>query len=152
MKYTIKVNGQSHLVDVDSDTPLLWVLREELGLTGTKFGCGIGQCGACTVSLDGEATRSCLLPIEAVGTASIETIEAIATTQAGQAIVSAWERHQVPQCGYCQSGQIVAADAYLRNNPGPLDAATLRAAMTNLCRCGTYEKIETALLDVAARR
>ena len=138
----INVNGQTRRVDVEPDTPLLWVLRDALGLTGTKYGCGIAQCGACSVLVDGQAQRSCVLPVEAVAGARVTTIEAIAQDPVGKRVVDAWVAGDVAQCGYCQSGQVVAATALLKQTPKP-SAEEYAATMTNLCRCGTY-------LDIAA--
>lgn len=140
----LTVNGTTHEVDVDEDTPLLWVIREELGLTGTKYGCGIAQCGACTVLVDGVATRSCVTPASAVEGQQIATIETVEETAIGRRVVEAWVAHQVPQCGYCQSGQVLAATALLSETPQPSDA-DIADAMTNLCRCGTYNKIRAAV-------
>ena len=138
--FSLTVNGRSHTVNVAADTPLLWVLRDNLGLTGTKFGCGIAQCGACTVHLDGEARRSCVTPISAVGTAQVTTIEALSPSR----VQRAWIAEDVPQCGYCQSGQIMAAAALLAKTPQPSDA-DIDDAMTNICRCGTYQRIRAAV-------
>jgi isoquinoline 1-oxidoreductase alpha subunit len=137
------VNGRRRSVDVAADTPLLWVLRDNLGLTGTKFGCGIAQCGACTVHLDGEPTRSCVLPVSAVGTKRITTIEGLSANTTHR-VQKAWIAEDVPQCGYCQSGQIMAAAALLRDKAQPSDA-DIDAAMTNICRCGTYQRIRAAI-------
>ena len=145
MAFTIKVNGTSHTVDVDDDTPLLWVLRDVLGMTGTKFGCGMALCGACTVHLDGSPVRSCITTIDTVGTAAITTIEAIGATPAGANIQKAWLDHEVVQCGYCQSGQIMSASALLASNPHPNDAAIDDAMSGNICRCGTYVRIREAI-------
>ena len=144
MPYAITVNGVAHQVDADEGTPLLWVLREQLGLTGTKFGCGIAQCGACTVHLDGAATRSCSLPIEAVGAQHVTTIEALAPPDRPHPLQAAWIAAQVPQCGYCQSGMIMASAALLARNPHPTDAE-IHADITNICRCGTYPRIRRAI-------
>jgi isoquinoline 1-oxidoreductase subunit alpha len=149
MPTTIKVNGIDRAVDVDGDTPLLWVLRDVLGMTGTKFGCGMAQCGACTVHLDGVATRSCITPIDAIGNSEITTIEAISTTPAGAKIQKAWLDCEVPQCGYCQSGQIMSASALLANNPHPTDADIDDAISGNICRCGTYLRIREAIKQAA---
>jgi aerobic-type carbon monoxide dehydrogenase small subunit (CoxS/CutS family) len=138
--FSLTVNGRSHTVHVAADTPLLWVLRDSLGLTGTKFGCGIAQCGACTVHLDGEATRSCVTPISEVGAAQVTTIEGLSSNRVQQA----WIAEDVPQCGYCQSGQIMAAAALLAAKPQPTDA-DIDGAMTNICRCGTYQRIRSAV-------
>ncbi|WP_267361684.1 MULTISPECIES: (2Fe-2S)-binding protein [unclassified Methylobacterium] len=146
---TLTINGARHDVDVEGDTPLLFVLRDTLGLTGTKYGCGIGQCGACTVILDGQATRSCQIPAESIGDAKITTIEAIGQDAVGKRVVEAWVGVQVPQCGYCQSGQVMAATALLQQNPRPSDG-DIGQAMTNLCRCGTYNAIAAAVRQAAA--
>jgi isoquinoline 1-oxidoreductase subunit alpha len=140
----VSVNGQSHQVDVEPDTPLLWVLRDTIGLTGTKYGCGIGQCGACTVHLGGVATRSCQIPIAAVGNRSVVTIEALAANGKLHPVQQAWLDHDVPQCGYCQSGMIMAVVALLRAKPKPTDAE-IDATITNICRCGTYQRIRAAI-------
>jgi len=144
--FTLTVNGRAHVVNVAADTPLLWVLRDNLGLTGTKFGCGIAQCGACTVHLDGEATRSCVTPISAVGTAKVTTIEGLSpvATAASHRVQKAWVAEDVPQCGYCQSGQIMAAAALLATTPDPTDEQ-IDSTMTNICRCGTYQRIRAAV-------
>jgi isoquinoline 1-oxidoreductase alpha subunit len=145
MAFTIKINGTDHMADVDNDTPLLWVLRDVLGMTGTKFGCGVGLCGACTVQIDGTATRSCITTIDSVGSSAITTIEAIGETPSGKAIQQAWLDLQVVQCGYCQSGQIMSAAALVAGNAHPNDA-DIDAAMTgNVCRCGTYTRIRSAI-------
>lgn len=141
------INDQRHEVDVEPEMPLLWVLRDVLHLTGTKFGCGIAQCGACTVHIDGEPVRSCVLPASAVAGKRITTIEGLAQ-DAAHPVQQAWIKHQVPQCGYCQSGQIMAAVALLEKNPRPTDA-DINAAMSNICRCGTYQRIRDAIHDVA---
>lgn len=145
MSYTIKVNGAEHGVDVDGDTPLLWVLRDVLGMTGTKFGCGLALCGACTVHLNGVATRSCVTPVDSVGNAAITTIEAIGTTASGRKIQRAWLDLEVVQCGYCQSGQIMSASALLATNPHPSDSEIDDAMSGNICRCGTYVRIREAI-------
>ncbi|GLS33520.1 isoquinoline 1-oxidoreductase, alpha subunit [Mesorhizobium albiziae] len=150
MTFTIKVNGQTHNVDVDDDTPLLWVLRDVLGMTGTKFGCGLALCGACTVHVDGVATRSCVTPIDSVGTSAITTIEAIGTTSAGARIQKAWLDQEVVQCGYCQSGQIMSAVELLANNSNPSDSDIDDAMSGNICRCGTYIRIREAIKHAAA--
>jgi isoquinoline 1-oxidoreductase alpha subunit len=147
--YTIKVNTVDHTVDVDGDTPLLWVLRDVLGMTGTKFGCGKALCGACTVLVDGDATRSCITAIDGVGTAAITTIEAIGDTPSGKKIQKAWLDLEVVQCGYCQSGQIVSASALLASNPNPSDADIDDAMAGNICRCGTYIRIREAIKQAA---
>jgi isoquinoline 1-oxidoreductase alpha subunit len=149
MAYTVKVNGMDHVVDVDGDAPLLWVLRDILGLTGTKFGCGMALCGACTVHLDGQPIRSCITPIESVGKAAITTIEAIGDTPTGKTIQDAWLDLEVVQCGYCQSGQIMTASALLASNPHPDDAAIDAAMAGNICRCGTYSRIRAAIKQAA---
>ena len=145
MAIAIKVNGTDRTVDVDGDTPLLWVLRDVLGMTGTKFGCGMALCGACTVHIDGIATRSCITPIDSNGRSAITTIEAIGTTPAGAKIQKAWVDREVPQCGYCQSGQIMSAAALLASNPNPTDADIDDAMSGNICRCGTYLRIREAI-------
>jgi isoquinoline 1-oxidoreductase alpha subunit len=144
---TLKVNGETHSVDVDPQTPLLWVLRDTIGLTGTKYGCGIAACGACTVHLDGQATRSCSVAVGDVGNSAITTIEAI-QGKAAQAVQTAWQNLDVVQCGYCQSGQIMAATALLTENARPTDA-DIDAAMTNICRCATYQRIRAAIHEAA---
>lgn len=143
------VNGSVHQVDAEPDTPLLWVIRENLGLTGTKYGCGVAQCGACTVLLDGKPARSCSIPVEAVGKSPVLTIEAIADDPVGKRVVEAWVAQQVPQCGYCQSGQVMAATALLKRSAKPADVE-IAEAMTNLCRCGTYNAIDAAVRQAAA--
>jgi isoquinoline 1-oxidoreductase subunit alpha len=149
MPTTIKVNGIDRTVDVDGDTPLLWVLRDVLDMTGTKFGCGMALCGACTVHVDGIATRSCITPIDGIGSSEITTIEAIGTTPAGAKIQKAWLDCEVPQCGYCQSGQIMSASALLASNPHPTDADIDDAMSGNICRCGTYLRIREAIKQAA---
>jgi isoquinoline 1-oxidoreductase alpha subunit len=149
MAFTIKVNGTAHDVDVDDDTPLLWVLRDVLGMTGTKFGCGKALCGACTVHIDGAPTRSCITSIDSVGDSAITTIEAIGATAAGASIQRAWLDREVPQCGYCQSGQIMSAAALLAGNPHPTDADINDAMSGNICRCGTYVRIREAIKQAA---
>ncbi|MRU16378.1 (2Fe-2S)-binding protein [Roseovarius sp. A21] len=144
----LNINGTTHEVDVEPDTPLLWVIREEIGLTGTKFGCGIAQCGACTVLVDGQPTRSCVTPAEGLEGAKITTIETVENDPLGKKVVEAWVDHQVPQCGYCQSGQVMAATALLAQTPNPSEA-DIDAAMTNLCRCGTYNKVRAAIRSVS---
>jgi isoquinoline 1-oxidoreductase alpha subunit len=140
----ITVNGKPVEIDVEPDTPLLWVIREELGLTGTKYGCGIAQCGACTVLVDGQPTRSCVTPVDSVVGTTISTIEAVEQDAVGRRVVAAWIDRQVPQCGYCQSGQVLAATALLQQTPNPSED-DIAAAMINLCRCGTYNKIRDAV-------
>jgi isoquinoline 1-oxidoreductase alpha subunit len=149
MATTIRVNGVDRTVDVDGDTPLLWVLRDVLGMTGTKFGCGAALCGACTVHIDGVATRSCVTTIDSVGGSPITTIEAIGETPAGKAVQKAWLDLEVVQCGYCQSGQIMSAAALLAENPGPSDADIDDAMSGNICRCGTYPRIRAAIKQAA---
>jgi isoquinoline 1-oxidoreductase subunit alpha len=145
----LNVNGDRREVDVPPDMPLLWVLRDVLGMTGTKFGCGIAQCGACTVHLEGKPVRSCLLPVSAVGTRAITTIEAIGDTPAGAKVQKAWLAIEVIQCGYCQSGQIMSAAALLASNPQPDDADIDAAMAGNICRCGTYVRIRSAIKRAA---
>ena len=147
--FTLKVNGTVHEVDVEPDTPLLWVLRDELKLTGTKFGCGMAQCGACTAHLDGQPIRSCVTPIEAIGEGEVTTIEGISGPEA-EAVQAAWQELAVPQCGYCQSGQIMTAVALLGEIPSPSDADIDGALVGNLCRCATYQRIRAAV-HAAAR-
>src|SRR6266576_5833776 len=145
MATTIKVNGVNRTVDVDGDTPLLWVLRDVLDLTGTKYGCGIGQCGACTVHANGAAMRSCQMRLDAVGNVSITTIEGIGGTEIGQRVQERWLTLDVPQCGYCQGGQIMAATALLARTARPDDAEIDAAMAGNICRCGCYTRIRTAI-------
>ncbi|EGL54410.1 MAG: (2Fe-2S)-binding protein [Pseudomonadota bacterium] len=147
MKLTI--NGESRQVDVPTDTPILWTLRDVLGMTGTKFGCGKALCGACTVMLDGQPIRSCVTPISAAENKKITTIEAVSEDKVGQAVQEAWQSINVPQCGYCQSGQIVAATALLRDNPNPTDEDIDNAMSGNICRCGTYTRIRAAIKQAA---
>ena len=146
--YSVSVNGTVRQADVDGDTPLLWVLRDTLQLTGTKFGCGVAQCGACTVFLDGRPLRSCTLPVSAVGTRSVTTIEGVAGREA-DAIRKAWVAHDVPQCGYCQSGQVMSATALLQKVPQPTDRDIDLAMSGNICRCATYVRIRAAIKDAA---
>ena len=146
---SFRLNGQAQQVDVPGDTPVLWVLRDTLGMTGTKFGCGIAVCGACTVHIDGEQRRACVTPIESVAGQQITTIEAIGGDRIGLAVQDAWVKHDVVQCGYCQSGQIMAAVALLTTNPKPSDADIDAAMSANLCRCGTYVRIHAAVKDAA---
>lgn len=145
----LTINARRYTVDAEPDTPLLFVLRDSLGLTGTKYGCGIGQCGACTVLLDGAATRSCQIPLDSVGDQAITTIEAIEQDPVGARVVAAWVGIEVPQCGYCQSGQVMAATSLLKQTPKPTEA-DIAGAMTNLCRCGTYNAIAAAVRQAAA--
>jgi isoquinoline 1-oxidoreductase alpha subunit len=145
----LTVNGKTHQVDVPADMPLLWVLRDVIGLTGTKFGCGIAACGACTVHLDGQAIRSCVTPVSGVAGKRITTIEAIGETPPGKKIQDAWVALEVPQCGYCQSGQVMSASALLAKNPNPNDADIDTAMSGNICRCGTYGRIRAAIKQAA---
>ena len=140
----LSINGKSYNVDVESDTPLLWVIRDTVGLTGTKYGCGIAQCGACTVHINGVATRSCQVPVGSVGPKQITTIESLAQNGKLHPVQQAWLDLDVPQCGYCQSGMMMAAADLLKRNPKPTDA-DIDAAMTNICRCGTYQRIRAAI-------
>jgi isoquinoline 1-oxidoreductase alpha subunit len=149
MAYTIEVNGAKRTVDADGDTPLLWVLRDQLDLKGSKFGCGVGLCGACTVHLDGVATRSCSTPLASVGTAAVTTIEAIALSPVGKRLQAAWMELDVPQCGYCQAGQIMAATALLSNTPHLSDDDIDAAMLGNVCRCCTYTRIRAAIKQAA---
>jgi isoquinoline 1-oxidoreductase alpha subunit len=148
----LTINGEPKSVDVPDDMPLLWVLRDVLGMTGTKFGCGIAQCGACTVHLDGKAVRSCVLPVSAVGTRAVTTIEAVGNSSAGARVQKAWLELEVVQCGYCQSGQIMSASALLSKTPDPSDADIDAAMAGNICRCGTYVRIRDAVKRAAADR
>jgi isoquinoline 1-oxidoreductase alpha subunit len=148
---TLNINGASFEVDVDLSTPLLWVLRDHLGMTGTKFGCGIAACGACTVLLDGEPVRACVLPLAAVGDQAITTIEGLAKDGEFHAVQQAWIDHQVPQCGYCQSGMILAASALLERSPHPSDLE-IEQAVTNICRCGTYPRVKKAIKALGDQR
>ena len=149
MAFMLKINGANRSVDVDGDTPLLWVLRDVLGMTGTKFGCGMALCGACTVHIDGTATRSCITPVDSVGKSAITTIEAVDKTSAGAKIQRAWLDLEVVQCGYCQSGQIMSASALLTSNPRPTDSDIDDAMSGNICRCGTYVRIRDAIKQAA---
>jgi isoquinoline 1-oxidoreductase alpha subunit len=148
MAFQVKVNGQSHTVDVEADTPLLWVLRDTIGLTGTKFGCGVAQCGACTVFLDGKPLRSCSYPVSALGASEVTTIEGINGREA-DAVQRAWVARDVPQCGYCQSGQVMSAVALLREMKKPTDRDIDLAMNGNICRCATYVRIRAAIKDAA---
>ncbi|MBO0936538.1 (2Fe-2S)-binding protein [Fibrella sp. HMF5335] len=150
--FNLQINGRSYRADVDPDTPLLWVLRDNLGLVGTKYGCGIAQCGACTVHLNGEATRSCVLPVSAIGKGKVTTIEGLAATAGGgtepgklHPVQQAWNEVDVPQCGYCQAGQIMTAAAFLKRTPKPTTAQIDDAMSGNICRCGTYHRIREAV-------
>ncbi|MEZ5838900.1 MAG: (2Fe-2S)-binding protein [Hyphomicrobiales bacterium] len=146
---SLTINGVRHDLDVEGEMPLLWALRDELGLTGTKFGCGVGACGACTVLVDGEAMRACSTPLEAIAGATVTTIEGLAPGGVLSAVQEAWIAEQVPQCGYCQPGFIVAASRLLSGNPSPSDA-DIDAAIDNICRCGTYDRIRRAIHRAAA--
>jgi isoquinoline 1-oxidoreductase subunit alpha len=149
MAFTLKINGTPHELDVDGDTPLLWVLRDVLGMTGTKFGCGQALCGACTVHLDGQPVRPCQTPVDNVGDSAITTIEAIGQTPQGAALQKAWLELEVVQCGYCQSGQIMSAAALLKETPKPSDDDIDAAMSGNVCRCGTYQRIRAAIKQAA---
>ncbi|MBX3618800.1 MAG: (2Fe-2S)-binding protein [Rhizobacter sp.] len=146
---SLNVNGKTVQVDADPSTPVLWALRDHLQLTGTKFGCGAALCGACTVHLDGEPVRSCVTPISAVGERKVTTIEAVGQDRVGKAVQAAWVKHDVAQCGYCQSGQIMSATALLRSKRRPTDADIDSAMAGNICRCGTYQRIRAAIKDAA---
>lgn len=146
----LRVNGVVHAIDAEPETPLLWVIRDNLAMTGTKYGCGIAQCGACSVMVDGVVTRSCITPLETVAGKAVTTIEAVEADPVGKRVVAAWIAHQVPQCGYCQSGQVMAATSLIKSSAHPSDD-DIEAAMTNLCRCGTYNTIRAAIRDVAGR-
>jgi len=152
MSYAITVNGVARTVDVDGDTPTLWVLRDVLGMTGTKFGCGIAQCGACTVHIDGKPVRSCMLPVGAVRDRAVTTIEGIGASAAGAKVQKAWLDLEVIQCGYCQSGQIMSAAALLATTPNPDDSDIDAAMAGNICRCGTYVRIRAAIKQAASGR
>jgi isoquinoline 1-oxidoreductase subunit alpha len=149
---SLNINGRQYNVDLPGDTPLLWALRDEIGLTGTKFGCGMALCGACTVHVDGQPTRSCITTISAVGNKKVTTIEAVATDKVGKAVQGAWVELGVPQCGYCQSGQIMAATALLKQKPKPTDAEIDEAMAGNICRCGTYTRIRAAIKQAADKQ
>lgn len=149
MSYTINVNGTPHAVEVDGDTPLLWVLRDTLDLKGAKFGCGMGLCGACTVHINGTATRSCITPISTVGNASVTTIEGISASDTGKRVQDAWLKVDVVQCGYCQAGQIMSATALLNHNQKPTDQDIDNAMSGNICRCATYTRIRAAIKQAA---
>jgi isoquinoline 1-oxidoreductase alpha subunit len=149
MAFLLNINGTNRSVDVDGDTPLLWVLRDVLGMTRTKFGCGMALCGACTVHVDGTATRSCITSVDSIGNSVITTIEAVGKTPAGQKIQKAWLDLEVPQCGYCQSGQIMSASALLASNARPTDSDIDDAMSGNICRCGTYVRIREAIKQAA---
>lgn len=145
----LDINGRQHTIDAPSDMPLLWAIRDLVGLTGTKFGCGIAQCGACTVHLDGVAVRACVMPVSAVGERKITTIEGVSATPAGQRVQAAWRALDVVQCGYCQSGQVMSAAALIASNPKPSDADIDAAMAGNICRCGTYNRIRAAVRQAA---
>lgn len=145
MAQTLSINGKSYEVDVDADTPMLWVLRDVFGLTGTKFGCGIAKCGACTMHVDGAPRRSCVTPVSAVGNGHITTVEVLHETPVGQALQKAWRELEVAQCGYCQSGQLMSAAVLLQNNHAPSDADIDAVMAGNLCRCGTYGRIRAGI-------
>ncbi len=147
-QYSLTINGQSHQVDVDADTPILWVLRDTLQLVGTKYGCGIAQCGACTIHIDGKAARSCSLPIGAAVGKKITTIEGL-SEDGSHPVQQAWIEHDVPQCGYCQAGQIMTASAFLAENKNPTDQQIVEAMNGNICRCGTYTRIKAAVKTAA---
>ena len=144
----LTINGKTHEVDVDPSTPLLWVIREQIGLTGTKYGCGMAQCGACTVHVNGAATRSCVMPVSAAVGQKITTIEGLASGNKLHKVQAAWIKHEVPQCGYCQCGMIMAAEALLKAKPKPTDA-DIDAAITNICRCGTFQEVRKAIHTAA---
>lgn len=148
---SLNINGKLANVDVDPSTPLLWVIRDHLQLTGTKYGCGIAQCGACTVHMDGKAIRSCVTPVSLATGKQITTIEGLAETTLGKTVQAAWQEVDVPQCGYCQSGQIMSATALLKENPHPNEAEISAAMDGNLCRCGTYNRIRSAIEKVSAQ-
>jgi isoquinoline 1-oxidoreductase alpha subunit len=148
MAIQLTVNGKVHRVDVDSNTPLLWVIREQIGLTGTKYGCGVAQCGACTVMMDGAAVRSCVLPVSVAAGKKIQTIEGLAVNGKLTKLQQAWITHQVPQCGFCQSGMLMAATDLLAKKPKPTDA-DIDEAMTNICRCGSFQEVRAAIHSVA---
>jgi isoquinoline 1-oxidoreductase alpha subunit len=150
--FTIRVNGVAHTVDASEDKPLLWVLRENLKLTGTKYGCGQALCGACTVHIDGQPTRSCVMPISAVGDKQVRTVEDIRNENIGSLVQRAWQELNVPQCGYCQSGQIMAATALLKNNSSPSDQDIDEAMSGNICRCGTYPRMRRAIHKIATEQ
>ncbi len=149
---SLTINGKSQDVDAPDDMPLLWVIRDRLGMTGTKFGCGMAMCGACTVHLDGAPIRSCVTPISAAAGKQITTIEAVGEDDVGRAVQQAWTEIGVPQCGYCQSGQIMSATALIKSNPAPTDADIDAAMSGNICRCGTYSRIRAAIKQAAAAR
>ena len=149
MGFTININGTAHSVDVDGDTPLLWVLRDVLGMTGTKFGCGMGLCGACTIHVNGAATRSCITPVESVAGANVGTIEHLGDSRIGRALQKAWTDLDVPQCGYCQSGQLMSAASLLAKNSAPTDKDIDESMAGNICRCGTYARLREGIKTAA---
>lgn len=149
-KYNLKINGKARQVDVDPNTPMLWVLRDSLNLVGTKFGCGMAQCGACTIHIDGNAVRSCVLPVSAIGKQEVTTIEGL-SEKGDHPVQKAWLEHDVAQCGYCQTGQIMTATALLKSNPNPSDADIDAAMSGNICRCGTYLRIKEAIKSAAKK-
>jgi len=151
MAHTIRINGENRVVDVEDDMPLLWVLRDVLDIKGPKFGCGIAQCGACTVHADGVAIRSCVTPVAAVGEREITTIEGVGGTELGRRVQAAWKDLDVPQCGYCQAGQIMSATALLAQNPSPSDAEINAAMAGNICRCASYQRIRAAIRQASGR-
>ncbi len=151
MSTRFTLNGKATSVDVDPATPLLWTLRDDLAMTGTKFGCGIAACGACTVHVDGQPTRSCITPVSMVAGKKVTTIEAVGNDKVGKAVQTAWIKHDVAQCGYCQSGQIMSATGLLKTNKAPNDADIDAAMAGNICRCGTYQRIRAAIHDAAKR-
>ena len=152
MAYTLNVNGKALSADVDGDTPLLWVLRDTLGMVGTKYGCGVAACGACTVHVDGQAMRSCQIPVESVGKAKISTIEGMAKNAVGKKVQAAWMELDVAQCGYCQAGQIMSATALLAKTPKPTDAQIDEAMNGNICRCATYVRIRSAIKRASGQK
>ncbi len=152
MSTSLRVNGRSVSVEAEPDTPLLWVIRDDVGLTGTKFGCGLALCGACTVHLDGQPVRSCQTPLAAAAGKEVTTIESVSSTPVGRSIQAAWVAHDVPQCGYCQSGQIMSAVALLKDKPRPTDADIDQAMSGNICRCGTYPRIRAAIHTAAGNK
>jgi len=147
----LQINDKTYQITSDAETPLLWVIRDELGMTGTKYGCGLAQCGACSVLVDGEVLRSCVMPVGAMAGRKVSTIEAVSADPVGKQVVDAWVKHQVPQCGYCQSGQVMAATALLKQVAQPSDEQ-IAAAMVNLCRCGTYNAIKAAMHDLSGSK
>ncbi len=148
--FNLSINGQNHQIEADPDTPVLWVLRDAVGLVGTKYGCGISQCGACTIHLDGQAARSCSVPVSEIGDKKITTIEGFAETKAAKPLLDAWREHDVPQCGYCQAGQIMNAATLLKNSSNPSDEEIEAKMNGNLCRCGTYLRVKAAIKTAAA--